>query len=82
MKLKCWILSARDFARVDVVEAERLLRDHDWRGERAFLKELESQGKVLPDDCCTPGIGFIGGTYILHFVPHEDRTAECLLHVP
>jgi hypothetical protein len=82
MQLKYWIqqadFSATDFEGIDVVGAEMVLRDHDWRSEWAHQALLASEG----EDFCKPGVGFVRGEFILHLCPNENRTADCTLFLP
>lgn len=86
MKLPYWIqradFSTQDFKPIDVIEAEKVLMEHDWESERALQTSLENQGKALHDDFCPPNVGFVREEFVLQFCPNEDRTANCNLIVP
>lgn len=81
-RLKYWIQGAdfasRDFDPVDVEEAERALRDHDWPSALAQMRDLRRSLGWDSGEFCMPGIGFVSeGGDVLHICPHENRAALC-----
>lgn len=70
--MQAWLQSAdlshRDFD-VDVDGAIRALSSHDWVGETALSKRLESEGR----DFCPAGLGLVRRDgQILHVCPEGD----------
>ena len=73
--------SSREYPPVNLVDAEILVRFHNWQLEHAFRRSLLE--KVGEDDTCPPGIGFMAEgepPCILQICPDENGSAHCFLH--
>jgi hypothetical protein len=84
--MRYWIqradFSSDDFEPVDLVGAERILRNHDWRTALGFMRALARSHGEESGEYCPPGIGFARDDgRLLHICPNENGTALCFYNL-
>jgi hypothetical protein len=68
--------SAAEFEVADAAAAIRILREFDWRAERAL--QARNAG-----DTCDPGLGLmVGDGHLLHLCPDGDGRCQVYFHQP